>query len=52
MIGEEQNFADLEYIKQIMGICPQHDILFDTLTVVEHLDVFCDFKGVPEHLKA
>lgn len=29
-----------------MGICPQHDILFDLLTVYEHLDIYCDFKGV------
>lgn len=29
-----------------MGICPQHDILFDTITVQEHLEIFCDLKGV------
>ena len=28
-------------------MCPQHDILFDLLTPEEHLDIFCDFKGVP-----
>ena len=28
-----------------MGVCPQHDILFDYLTPLEHLDIFYDFKG-------
>ena len=28
-----------------MGVCPQHDILFDLLTPWEHLSVFQDFKG-------
>lgn len=28
-----------------MGVCPQHDILFDLLTPEEHLDIFYDFKG-------
>ena len=29
-----------------MGVCPQHDVLFDLLTPQEHLEIFCDFKGV------
>ena len=29
-----------------MGVCPQHDILFDSLTVREHLYLFAAFKGV------
>jgi len=29
-----------------MGVCPQHDILFDNLTVWEHLEMFATFKGV------
>ena len=28
-----------------MGICPQHDVIFDLLTPAEHLDIFYDFKG-------
>lgn len=28
-----------------MGVCPQHNILFDSLTVQEHLEVFYEFKG-------
>lgn len=29
-----------------MGVCPQHDILFENLTVKEHLEMFATFKGV------
>lgn len=29
-----------------MGVCPQHDILFDNLTVKEHLEMFASFKGM------
>ena len=39
-------------VKRMMGICPQHDILFDTITVQEHLEIFCDFKGVPSEQQA
>ena len=28
-----------------MGVCPQHDVLFDYLTPLEHLSIFYDFKG-------
>ena len=30
-----------------IGICPQHDILFEDLTIKEHLNMFSIFKGVP-----
>lgn len=29
-----------------MGVCPQHDILFDDLTVREHLEMYANFKGM------
>jgi ATP-binding cassette, subfamily A (ABC1), member 3 len=29
-----------------MGVCPQHDILFEDLTVREHLELFAVFKGM------
>lgn len=31
-----------------MGICPQNNILFDDLTVKQHLEMFCIFKSVPK----
>ena len=33
-----------------LGLCPQFDVLFDELTVEEHLDFFCKLKGYPSHL--
>ena len=30
-----------------VGICPQHDVLFDRLTVEEHLWFFAKLKGCP-----
>lgn len=33
--------------RTMMGVCPQHNVLFPTLTPAEHFDIFCDFKGVP-----
>ena len=35
------------YFHKIIGICPQEDILFQDLTVEEHLNLFCKFKSVP-----
>ena len=32
-----------------IGICPQHDILFENLTIKEHLNMFSIFKGVPSN---
>eukprot|EP00347_Sterkiella_histriomuscorum_P006793 403351411 len=42
---------DIEQVRQFLGVCPQHDILFDLLTPEEHLDIFCDFKGVSKKEK-
>eukprot|EP01116_Phalansterium_solitarium_P019772 TRINITY_DN564_c0_g1_i1.p1 TRINITY_DN564_c0_g1~~TRINITY_DN564_c0_g1_i1.p1 ORF type:complete len:832 (+),score=308.60 TRINITY_DN564_c0_g1_i1:104-2599(+) len=36
-------------IRKLMGVCPQHDILWDQLTGREHLQMFAAFKGLPEH---
>lgn len=38
-------------MRQFLGVCPQHDVLFDYLTPVEHLRVFYDFKGGKPELK-
>ena len=32
--------------RKYLGICPQHNVLFDDLTVKEHLEMFCVFKSV------
>jgi ATP-binding cassette subfamily A (ABC1) protein 3 len=38
-------FDNFEEIREFTGICPQHDVLFELLTVREHLEIFYDFKG-------
>ena len=35
----------MDEVREFMGVCPQHDVLFDLLTPREHLDIFYDFKG-------
>ena len=38
-------FEEMDEVREFMGVCPQHDVLFDNLTPREHLDIFFDFKG-------
>jgi ATP-binding cassette subfamily A (ABC1) protein 3 len=45
--GLEQRVPERLTLARTQGICPQHDILFDTLTVEEHLQFFCKLKGMP-----
>lgn len=51
--GGQSSLGDLnilqnqaEFRKQL-GVCPQHDILFEYLTPYEHLRLFSAFKGTP-----
>ena len=37
--------SKMKSFRNKLGICPQHDILFPKLTVREHLEMFCYFKG-------
>uniref|UniRef100_A0A665WQS7 Cholesterol transporter ABCA5 n=1 Tax=Echeneis naucrates TaxID=173247 RepID=A0A665WQS7_ECHNA len=39
--------ADGSEMKQLVGICPQFNIIFDVLTVEEHLRIFAAIKGIP-----
>lgn len=39
--------TQMSEIRKIMGICPQHDILFDDLTAREHIMLYAGLKGVP-----
>eukprot|EP00002_Diphylleia_rotans_P024252 TRINITY_DN477_c0_g2_i1.p1 TRINITY_DN477_c0_g2~~TRINITY_DN477_c0_g2_i1.p1 ORF type:complete len:1671 (+),score=364.81 TRINITY_DN477_c0_g2_i1:51-5063(+) len=41
--------ADMTTIRRDLGVCPQHDILFDILTVYEHLCLYAGLKGVPKN---
>ena len=33
-------------VQKIMGVCPQHDVLFAEMTAEEHLRFWARFKGV------
>jgi len=44
-------FSDMDDARKTMGVCPQHDVLFDLLTPEEHLDIFYDFKGGDKSMK-
>jgi ATP-binding cassette subfamily A (ABC1) protein 4 len=37
--------TDLLAVRQSMGICPQHNVLFHELTVREHIRFFNNIKG-------
>ena len=39
-------FRDTYDVRNNLGVCPQHNVLFELLTPEEHLNIFCDFKGV------
>ena len=38
--------ADLQRARQFLGVCPQHNVLWDDLTCMEHLIYFARCKGV------
>lgn len=38
---------DILNVRQSLGLCPQHNILFDTLTIKEHLEFYAKLKGCP-----
>lgn len=39
--------TDMDKIRQDLGMCPQHNVLFDSLTVREHLWFYSRLKGIP-----
>ncbi|KAF7649373.1 hypothetical protein LDENG_00142250 [Lucifuga dentata] len=40
--------SELSTIRQSLGICPQHNVLFSMLTVEEHIWFYARLKGLPE----
>jgi ATP-binding cassette subfamily A (ABC1) protein 3 len=40
-------FAEQDAVRADLGVCPQHDVLWPSLTVSEHLALFAAIKGVP-----
>ncbi len=47
-----QTAAGLAHARSAMGVCPQFDILFRTLTGREHLLLFAAIKGIPRQQQA
>ncbi len=45
VVYEKDMFEETDEVREFLGVCPQHDVLFDLLTPREHLDIFYDFKG-------
>jgi len=37
---------DMTSIRKILGVCPQHDVIWSQMTVREHLEFFAAIKGV------
>lgn len=37
---------DLKEIRKMIGVCPQHNVQFDALTVKENLTLFANIKGI------
>uniref|UniRef100_A0A8C2W134 ATP binding cassette subfamily A member 3 n=1 Tax=Chinchilla lanigera TaxID=34839 RepID=A0A8C2W134_CHILA len=55
-IGGYEISQDMVQIRKSLGLCPQHDVLFDNLTVTEHLYFYAQLKGLsrqkcPEEVK-
>ena len=51
-IYEGNNILDsnnIDIFRQKVGICPQHDTLFEELTIREHLEMFSIIKGVSKN---
>uniref|UniRef100_A0A671URS7 ATP-binding cassette, sub-family A (ABC1), member 1A n=1 Tax=Sparus aurata TaxID=8175 RepID=A0A671URS7_SPAAU len=40
--------TELSTIRQNLGVCPQHNVLFSMLTVEEHIWFYARMKGLPE----
>eukprot|EP01132_Coremiostelium_polycephalum_P003969 gene3969-4964_t len=36
----------MDKIYEFLGFCPQHDILYDDLTIFQHLDIYASLKGL------
>eukprot|EP00466_Bigelowiella_natans_P009257 jgi/Bigna1/40010/e_gw1.38.1.1 len=46
LFGKLRLRADMRQLRKLMGVCPQHNVLFDRLTCYEHLEFFGTLKGL------
>lgn len=47
IIGGKSILQDTFEARQTIGFCPQENVLYDLLTVYEHIDIFLRLKGMP-----
>ncbi|KAK3103896.1 hypothetical protein FSP39_022745 [Pinctada imbricata] len=45
-VGGHDIVQNIEGVRRSLGMCPQHDILFDTMSVENHLQFYARMKGV------
>nr|XP_045614978.1 phospholipid-transporting ATPase ABCA3-like isoform X2 [Procambarus clarkii] len=45
-VGGYDIVSEMGAVRHSLGLCPQHDVLFDELTVVEHIKFFSKLKGL------
>jgi ABC-type multidrug transport system ATPase subunit/phosphodiesterase/alkaline phosphatase D-like protein len=38
--------SEIGIVRRNLGLCPQHDILVDTLSPAQNIELFCAFKGM------
>ena len=48
-INGKSILTDMDSIRESLGLCPQHNVLFDRLTVKEHLKFFINLKVSGRH---
>ncbi|XP_075680863.1 phospholipid-transporting ATPase ABCA3-like isoform X2 [Dermatophagoides pteronyssinus] len=47
-IGDSNSENDFDEIRKSLGVCPQFDVLFNHLTVQEHLWFYCKLKNIDD----
>ncbi|XP_053679934.1 phospholipid-transporting ATPase ABCA3-like [Anopheles nili] len=40
---------NIDAVRSSLGLCPQHNVLFNEMTVAEHIEFFARLKGVPKN---
>uniref|UniRef100_A0A8D0L236 ABC transporter domain-containing protein n=1 Tax=Sphenodon punctatus TaxID=8508 RepID=A0A8D0L236_SPHPU len=45
LVGGKDIQTDMDSIRQSLGMCPQYNILFDQLTIAEHIKFYAQLKG-------
>ena len=48
IVGGHDVRSSLSKAFEAMGYCPQHDALWDTITLREHLECYALVRGIPK----